>query len=415
MLNEQTGMRRQVLVVDDEAVNRQLLGFIVSRDYDVLYAENGRKALEIIQEKHKTLSLVLLDLLMPEASGYEVLEVMRSSETLKRIPVIVLTSEKEAEIRSLQLGAVDFIAKPYDMPDIILARVQRSIELAEDKTIIQEARTDSLTGLYSKSFFYQYASQFDRYYPDMPMDAVVVDINRFHLLNEIYGRPVCDELLKNIARLMLGFLDGTKGIACRCDSDTFYAYFVHHDDHDQIMQQYADKLAKLMPEVKHSVRVGIYQNVDTSLSIEQRFDRASLACTKLRGTYSSGYSLYDNDLQEKELYSEKLIMDMDRALTEKQFVVYYQPKYNIQGDTPVLTSAEALIRWIHPDYGMVSPGAFIPLFEENGLINKLDRYVWREAAAQIARWKELYGRTIPVSVNVSRIDIYDPELLNELI
>ena len=103
------------------------------------------------------------------------------------------------------------------------------------------------------------------------------------------------------------------------------------------------------------------------------------------------------------------------AIEQKQFKVYYQPKYDITGDTPHLYSAEALIRWIHPEYGMISPGSFIPLFEENGLIQKLDRYVWEETASQIARWKENYGVTIPVSVNVSRINIYDPNLENELI
>ena len=84
---------------------------------------------------------------------------------------------------------------------------------------------------------------------------------------------------------------------------------------------------------------------------------------------------------------------MDRALAEKQFKVYYQPKYDIRGEKPVLASAEALVRWQHPEFGMVSPGQFISVFESNGLIQKLDRYVWNEAAAQIRQWKDTFGVT----------------------
>ena len=102
-------------------------------------------------------------------------------------------------------------------------------------------------------------------------------------------------------------------------------------------------------------------------------------------------------------------------LKEKQFVVYYQPKFNIRGDKPVLSSAEALIRWNHPVKGLISPGVFIPLFEEKGLIEQLDLYVWKEAAAQIRKWKEELGKYVPVSVNVSRVDLFDPTLVDTLI
>lgn len=148
--------------------------------------------------------------------------------------------------------------------------------------------------------------------------------------------------------------------------------------------------------------------------MELHFDRAVLACRKLRNTYSTCYNLYNSELHDKELFHEKLINDMDKALEEKQFRVYYQPKYNITGDTPVLSSAEALIRWFHPDHGMISPGVFIPLFENNGLIHKLDRFVWDQAAGQIREWKDRFGITLPISVNVSRVDMFDPTLGEEL-
>nr|MBQ1579020.1 EAL domain-containing protein [Oscillospiraceae bacterium] len=101
---------------------------------------------------------------------------------------------------------------------------------------------------------------------------------------------------------------------------------------------------------------------------------------------------------------------LSRALDEYQFEVYYQPKFDIQAEPPRLASAEALVRWRHPELGMIPPDEFIPLFEKNGQISLVDRYVWSEAARQVVRWREQYGITIPVSVNLSRVDVFDPKL-----
>ena len=192
--------KRRVLVVDDEFVNRELLGMIVGEEYDVSYAENGRQAMEMIREKKDTLSLVMLDIVMPEMDGFAVLEALRADAELSRIPVIVLTSEKSAELRSLQLGAADFITKPYDMPEIILARVGRIIELSEGRGIISATERDELTGLYTRSFFFEYAQQLERYHPDWQMDAVSINIDRFHLVNELYGREFGDRVLRLLAQ-----------------------------------------------------------------------------------------------------------------------------------------------------------------------------------------------------------------------
>lgn len=408
-------IRRKILVVDDELVNRRLLGFILGRDYDVIYAENGIEALDLIRNNERTLSLIMLDLLMPEMNGYELLEIIRNDANLKRIPVIVLTSEKSAEVKSLQLGAADFIPKPYDMPEVILARVQRLIELAEDNIIIHETETDDLTELYSKVFFFQYVKRHDRYYPDEQMDAVVLNVNRFHLINELYGRDTGDLVLRTLADCIRGLISDTNGLACRCESDSFYVYKPHSEDYDHIIKTFTDKLIEAIGFTNISIRCGIYSGVDISMDVEERFDTALVACSNLRGTYTSSFAYYDTDLHEKELFSERLVTEMDEALSQKQFKVFYQPKFDIRGDKPVLTSAEALIRWFHPELGMVSPGAFIPLFESNGLIQKLDHYVWKEAAVQIKAWKDKFGLVIPVSVNVSRVDICYPQLSEMLL
>ncbi len=409
------GIRRLVLIVDDEHVNRRLLGKIIEKEYDVIYAEDGQEALDLIRKREKTLSMILLDLIMPKMDGYELLALLHGDPSLSRIPVIVLTSERTAEVRSLQLGAADFITKPYDMPEVILARVRRSIELAEDSSIISATENDSLTGLYTKDFFFQHSVRHDQYYPEIPMDAIVINVNRFRLINELHGRLFGDTVISTIAGQLNRILDEADGIACRCEADTFYMYISHRDNYEAMLNRIVTELTEVAGNSRINLRMGIYREADKSIDIETRFDRASFACNSLRNNYKTGFVIYDDSMHEKELYSEKLIGDMDAGVEEKQFKVYYQPKYNITGVDPVLSSAEALIRWEHPEYGMVGPGNFVPLFEENGLVQKLDHYVWREAAAQVKRWKDKYGITIPVSVNVSRIDIYDPDLEKKLL
>ena len=120
-------------------------------------------------------------------------------------------------------------------------------------------------------------------------------------------------------------------------------------------------------------------------------------------------------MHEKELFSARLLKDFEVAIREKQFKVYFQPKYNITGNTPVLSSAEALIRWLHPELGFIRPDLFVPLFEENGLVQQLDRYVWQETAEQMKRWHDTFGISVPISVNVSRVDINDPDMSDFII
>ena len=146
----------------------------------------------------------------------------------------------------------------------------------------------------------------------------------------------------------------------------------------------------------------------------QLFDRARIACTMARGHYKEHLIIFDEKIRDREIFEQRLLNDLRRALDSYEFEVFYQPKYNIQTMPPKLVSAEALVRWRHPELGMISPDDFIPLFEKNGRISIVDKYVWEEAAKQIARWKEQYGITIPVSVNLSRLDVFNPMLENTL-
>ena len=215
--------KRTILVADDEQINRAILGAILENDFEVLYAENGKEALEILEENREIISVVLLDLMMPVMSGMDLLRHLKEEPELQRIPVIVLTSDQTAEIECLSLGAIDFISKPYPQAGVILARVTRIIELSEDQQIIHSTERDPLTGLYNREYFYRYAEQFDQFHKEMDMDAIVLDVNHFHMINERYGKHCGDDVLRRVGESVRNVVRESGGIVCRRSGDTFMA------------------------------------------------------------------------------------------------------------------------------------------------------------------------------------------------
>ncbi|MGX8720153.1 MAG: response regulator, partial [Eubacteriales bacterium] len=191
-------LKRRILIVEDEEINRSILGNILMEDYELLYASDGVEALEKIKVHKDELAIVLLDLQMPHLGGMEVLKVMKEEDELKDIPVIVVTADHTAEVDCLEIGAIDFIPKPYPSAEVIQARVTRCIELTEKRSIIQSTERDSLTGLFNLDYFMRFVRMYDQHYMDMPMDAIVLDVNRFRMLNERYGKQYGDSILARL-------------------------------------------------------------------------------------------------------------------------------------------------------------------------------------------------------------------------
>ena len=407
--------KRRILVVEDEFINQEILKMYLSDTYEVFLAGTGEEALDILQNRYETISLILLDLNLPDIHGLDVLRTVKDDSRYARIPVIVMTADSEAEVECLTLGAIDFIPKPYPQQKVVLARVLRTIELSEDRDILRWTERDQLTGLYNKEFFFRYAVQLDVYHKDYPTDAILVNINHFHTINDRYGKAYGDNVLRGIGKNLLETVQETGGIACRSEADNFLIYCPHRTDYESLLEQvsvYVDEETHC--ENRIHLRMGVYSCADKNLDIERRFDRAKMSSDKVKGSFTNSIGIYDDSMHDAEVLAEQLIEDFPAAIREKQFMVYYQPKINVRPEEPILSSAEALIRWKHPKLGMVSPGVFIPLFEDNGLIQTLDNYVWSETAAQIRDWKERLGITLPVSVNVSRVDMYDPDMVKKL-
>ena len=404
-------LKRHILIVEDELINQMILGNMLSDGYEVLYASDGNEALEQVKTHRDDLAIVLLDLQMPKMSGMEVLKVMKEEEELRSIPVIVMTADQSAEVDCLKIGAIDFIPKPYPSVEIVQTRVNRCIELTEKRNIINSTERDSLTNLLNLDYFLRYVRMYDQHYHDMPMDAIVLDVNHFNMLNERYGKQYGDSVLARIGKRVRQISREIGGVCCRRGADTFFIYCPHQEDYESILEQASEGLVdEDVSKNRVRLRMGIYAQVDKSIQIERRFEYAKIAGNTVKSGYRKAIGFYDTKMHEAELYRERLLEDFKPSLENKRFMVYFQPKYDIRPDKPVLASAEALVRWDHPELGMINPGVFIPLLEDNGLILDLDQFVWRETAARIRDWKDRFGFSVPVSVNVSRIDMLTPNL-----
>ena len=404
-------LKRYVLIVDDVQLNQMMLGSMLEDSFEILYASDGIEALEQVKTHVDDLALVLLDLQMPRMGGMEVLKVMKEEEELAGIPVIVVTGDQSAEVDCLKIGAIDFIPKPYPSAEVIQTRVTRCIELSEKRNIIQSTERDSVTNLLNLDYFLRYVRMYDQHYHDMPMDAIVLDVNHFRMLNERYGRQYGDSVLSRIGQRVRQISREIGGVCCRRQADVFLIYCPHTEDYEGILDKASEGLVdEDVSKNRVRLRMGVYSEVDKSIQIDRRFDHAKAAANAVRSGYQKAIGIYDTKMHEAELFRERLLEDFRPSLESNRFMVYLQPKFDIRPEKPVLASAEALVRWDHPELGLISPGVFIPLLEENGLILDLDQFVWRETAARIRDWKDRFGFSVPVSVNVSRIDMLTPNL-----
>ena len=292
---------------------------------------------------------------------------------------------------------------------LIIRNARSEKKVREEQRLISATETDELTGLYNKSFFYEYARQLQLQHPEKHMDAIVLNIEQFHSVNAVNGRDFGDEALCALAEEIHAFLLENEGIAGRAQADHFAIYCSHLENYQELLGRLQNKMDQMSSNAGIVLRMGVMP-WQPDADAHRQIDQALAACRMARGHFNEHLVVVDDMMLQKKSYEQRLVNDLHRGLQEEQFEVYYQPKYYIQSDPPVLKSAEALVRWRHPELGLIPPGDFIPLFERNGRISDLDKYVWARTAGQIALWKEEYGIVMPVSVNLSRVDLFDPAL-----
>ena len=280
-------------------------------------------------------------------------------------------------------------------------------------SLIRATETDVLTGLYNRDYFLEYAGRMHREHPEARMDAVVLNIDRFHAVNAINGREYGDKVLKTLGSEIGAETDKRGGIAGRFEADRFEIFCPHREDYEAMYDRLQEKLDGISNGAGIRLRMGVMP-WQAGMEAVQMFDRARTACGMARDSYKGHLVIFNEKMQEREDYEQRLLNDLPQALGNFEFEVYYQPQYDIRDVAQRPVGAEALVRWNHPKLGMIPPGDFVPLFERNGKIGEVDRYVWAEAARQVARWREQFGVTVPVSVNLSRVDVFDPELESAL-
>lgn len=401
--------KKKILIVEDNLINRMMLSSILSGQYEVLEAENGLEALSVLGQWGEAIAIILLDIRMPVMDGYEFLARFKAEPAYSSIPVIVTTqSDDEAdEVNALSHGATDFVSKPYKA-QIILHRVASIISLRESAALINLVQYDRLTGLYGKEFFYRKAREILRQNPDKAYDIICSDVENFKLVNDVLGTEAGDRLLCGIAGLYRRFV-GDLGICGRFNADQFACLVEHKEDYTEEMFQEAAFEVNRLPGAQNIVmKWGVYPVEDRGISVEQMCDRALMSACGIKGQYGKFFAMYDDALRSRLLREQAIKDSMECALESGQFEIYIQPQYRVRDNG--LVGGEVLIRWNHPEWGLQPPAVFIPLFEKNGFITRLDRYVWEQACATIKKWDEAGYPLIPLSVNVSRADIYNVDL-----
>jgi PleD family two-component response regulator len=248
----------------------------------------------MIKAHKDDLAMVLLDLQMPLMNGMEVLKEMKGDSDLKGIPVIVLTADHSAEVECLRIGALDFIPKPYPSSEVILARVNRCIELSENRIIIQSTERESLTKLLNLDYFIHYVRVHDLHFSNVTMDAIVIDINSFHGIRERCGKQYSDKLLTGIGEHIREIAREIDGLGCHSSEDTFFIYCPHQDDYKRLLEKVCEDLQEKDPSgTKIELRMGVYPKVDKKVQIERRFAYAEAAADVVKNDGHKAIGVYE--------------------------------------------------------------------------------------------------------------------------
>lgn len=342
-----------------------------------------------------------------------------NQDSSDRISLVHQVRRKDQILRWFSLNALKYKEEDgvpvYRIVNIDVTESRENELLIEQKN--EELRYllehDALTGLYNRSTFCRKTADFLRQNPNGTYNMVQFDIERFKVINELYGNFMGDRILLLIAEGLQKCLKD-KGTYGRLEADHFAVCLPAGTEELQYVREQMDKsLASVKIEQKINLYYGVYTVEDRDMSVDLMCDRANLALRTVKGNSNRSYAVYNDELHQVVLSEQQLTNSMEEALLQRQFEVYYQPVVDLK--TGEVVSAEALVRWNHPEKGMVSPGFFIPFFEHNGFIIKLDAYIREEVCRNIMELGRRGLNCVPVSVNVSRLEFYDPNLCRSII
>jgi len=453
-----------ILIVDDILANRRILARRFERHgFQITEADCGVRALELIDQH--SFDLVLLDVMMPDIDGLEVLKRIRQRHSSVSLPVIMVTAKSESAdvVEALTAGANDYLTKPVDFvvalarantqlgrkraeeaiqkaneslrqmnenlerrvsertADLVQANQHLRSEIAERERSQAEthyiAHHDALTGLGNRVLFRQQLQQvLGRVGRSGETLAVLfVDLDGFKTINDTLGHSIGDALLKCIAVRLRECLRDTDVIA-RLGGDEFAVVHIGADQ-PKGAAALAGRLIEVIGrpcfvdghQLVVGASIGIAVTPPAELDQEQLLRSADLAMYRAKADGRGVYRFFEPEMDARAQARRLMELDLRRAMDENEFELYYQPLIDLERDR--VSGLEALLRWRHPIRGFVLPSEFIPLAEEIGLIIPLGEWVLRQACAQAAAWPE----DISVAVNLSPVQFKYDGLLDSIL
>ena len=274
---------------------------------------------------------------------------------------------------------------------------------------------DYLTKIYNRAYYFKKCRLFlDQ--TESQYAIIAFDINKFKLINEYYGTEEADKLLKKISDKLLSFYTSRQiKVFGRIESDKFS--WIMMSDKEKI-QRLFDTINSIKKDYPYQIsfNMGVYIIEDNKMDVEGAYSRANIAAKSIKGNFDKDIQYFDSKMI-KNLNSEQFILNnIDEAIMNEDILVYFQPKYDLQGNK--ISGAEALVRWKNKERGMISPGEFIPALENNGLITKLDKFIWDRTARYLAEWRSKGLNPSPVSINISKVDLLEnglPEYIEGIV
>lgn len=397
-----------VLVVDDDPAIRLVIRHAMQQNgYHVIEASNG---LEAVQFSIRQIpDLILMDAVMPEMDGFRATQEIRKIKSCDDTPILMTTSldDDESIARAFNAGACDYITKPFNW-SVLKHRVHRMLQAANAQRRIQHlAYHDSLTGLPNRMLFMdridQAISRAQR--EERQFALLFIDIDHFKVINDSMGHDAGDQLLNLISIRLRDTLRKSDTVA-RLGGDEFTViieYLQHPDDVIQITKNILSVLD--LPaeidgkEVYVGGSIGIAMYPQDGENFGVLLKNADTAMYKAKDLGRNTFQFYASEMSHKAMQRLELENQLRTALKEDQFEVYYQPKIDLQKNKCI--GVEALVRWNHPQRGLVSPDDFLPLAEEIGLITQLDEWVIKTACLQFMQWRQQGCALQNLSVNIS--------------
>ena len=430
-----------ILVIEDELPIRELIAeMLMLEDFEVLQAGNGREGIEIAQSQCP--NLIICDVMMPVLDGYGVLTALQQDTITASIPFVFLTARgTKQDIRyGMNLGADDYLIKPFTQDELLDAI---SIRLRKQANSLQQYRSeleskqeqldyllyhDPLTQLPNQlslqDKFQQIVVSVAPTIPSTPDEVtfplILISLDRLHLINQLLGYEGGNELLCALVKEIQSFLQ-PQDIITYLNSNEFVILLVAerqtlnmetaHAQTTNFIQSLLQKLSTPLlirhQEVVLHLLFGIAFYPQNGRTLAQLLQKATIAKESAKSQLSAPFQFYRPELTAVN-DPLQLESDLRGALAKEQFVIYYQPQINTQSHR--IIGAEALIRWIHPQRGLVSPGLFIPLAEETGLIQEIGEWILDHVCQQIKQWLDLDLSPVRIAVNLSARQFQQPNL-----